>query len=598
MLSPNEILLIIIVAVTFIVIMSSRFPVEIVALGVLLVLAFTGLVTPQQAVSGFSSSVVITLIGLFVITHALEVTGVVQWIADRVNNAGRGSEIRLIVLFMAAGASLSLVMNNVAAGAVLLPAAVRVAQVSDVRVSKLLIPMSFGTLVGGMATYLTTANIVMSGLLIERGLNGLGFFDFIPTGGLIVLAGLVYMVLIGRHLLPQRESAARSALRPDLHKTYQLDERLWEVRVLSNSWLAGVQLGKTGIGEELGLTVLAVWHGRQAIFTPEPDRIVHAGDFLLVLGRKERVDMLLEWGAELRNDAQARRHRQEHFVNLIEVIVAPRASIIGQTLTEIKFRQQFGVTAVAMWREGRSYRTDVGKMPLQIGDALLVVGEESSAQKLMMDRNFILPLSGGVPKPRRVEKRPLTLVITVLTLLVAILNVLPLPEVMLAGAVALVLTGCVTMPQFYEAIEWRVIFLIAGIFPLSIAMSDTGLAERIGGLLVEALAVSSPLVLIGGMFMLTMLVTQVIGGQVAALLVGPIAINAAVQMQVDAQAVAVATAIACSTAFLTPIAHPVNILMMGPGGYTFGDFFKVGVGMTLVTLLVLLVGLAVFWGVV
>ncbi|MEO1289691.1 MAG: SLC13 family permease, partial [Chloroflexota bacterium] len=204
---PPELMVIGIIIGLFVLIFGTRLRIEIIALIVLVTVTLTGLVSPEDAISGFGSSVVLTLLGLFIITSALEKTGVVQWIANQLNNVGQGSEVKLIILFMATGALLSLIMNNVAAGAVLLPAAVRVARQSNISVSKLLMPMSFGTLVGGMATYLTTANILMSELLISRDFQGLNMLDFLPVGGVIVIAGIAYMLLIGRHLLPQaRES--------------------------------------------------------------------------------------------------------------------------------------------------------------------------------------------------------------------------------------------------------------------------------------------------------------------------------------------------------------------------------------------------------
>lgn len=596
LLSP-EISLIIICSAAFLLLVSNRLPADLVAMLILLTLGFGGLVSPVEIFNGFSSPVVITLIGLFVITKALEETGVIQWIAERLNRVGRGSETRLIILFMIMGAAMSLVMFNVAAGAVLLPAAVQVSSVSKVRVSKLLIPLSFGTLLGGMATYLTTANIVMSGLLQDNNLRGLNMMDFVPTGGLIVLAGLVYMVLIGRRLLPERESLTSATMRPDFQETYKLDERMWEVRVLPGSRLAYTPLSQSGIGEILGLTVLAIWHGREAIFSPQPDQVLYTNDYLLVLGRKERVDALLEWGLELRDSSKKGSHHHDFRVDLIEVIIPPRSQAIGSSLTELRFRKQFELTAVALWREGRSYRTDVGKMRLQVGDALLVVGPSKHIRQLADDRNYIVPIKGYSFRPSRPHKALLALLVTTLVLLVAFTDILPLPEVMLAGAVAMVLLGCVTMEQFYQAVEWRVVFLIVGMLPLSIALTDTGLASRIGTALVTILQAYSPLVLVGGMFIAAMLVTQVIGGQVSAFLIGPIAINAAMNVGVSPQAMAVAVAIGCSTAFLTPLAHPVNLLMMGTGGYTFGDFFRVGAGMTVVTLLALAAALILFWNV-
>jgi di/tricarboxylate transporter len=597
MLSSHESVLVAVIGAAFFLIVTGRIPIELTALLALLALAFSGLVTSEQALSGFSSSVVITLIGLFVITKALEETGVIWRIAEKLNSVGKGSEVGLITLFMATGAGLSLIMNNVAAGAVLLPAAVRVARISGVRASKLLLPVSFGTLVGGMTTYLTTANIVMSTLLHERGLEGLGMLDFIPTGGLIVLAGLVYMALIGRRLLPDRESITTTVIPTDLQQTYHLDERMWEVRVLPQSRLANRPLRESEIGETLGLTVLAIWHGRQTTFSPEPEHLVQPGDYLLVLGRKERVDELLKWGTSLHDDDAAQNHMQEFHIDLVEMIIPPRSTAIDQTLTQLALRERFGVTVVALWRGGRSYRTDVGKMTLQVGDAMLVVGQPERLKRLAEDRRFLF-FTQDFPTISLRSWRPLiTVLITAIVLTIAILDLLSLPLVMLAGAVAMVLTGCLQMQDFYQAVEWKVIFVVAGMLPLSIAVAETGLADRIGSALVNALAGYGPLVMVAGMFSLTVLVTQIIGGQVSALLVGPIAINTALQMQISPQAMAVAVAIACSTAFLTPVAHPVNMLMMGPGSYRSSDFFKVGVGMTIVVLLALTAGMALLWGI-
>ncbi len=597
MLSPNEISLIIIIGFTFLVIVSNRLPIEIVALLLLSVLGFSGLVAEERVLSGFSNPVVITLLGLFIITKALEETGVIQSIAERLNTIGKGSEIRLIVLFMVTGAALSLVMNNVTAGAVLLPAAVSVAKDSNVRLSKLLIPLSFGTLIGGMATYLTTANIVMSGLLIENDLDGLNILDFTPTGGLIVIAGIIYMIVIGRHLLPDRDSISQSTFPTDLQQTYQLDERTWEVEVKPGSRLVGLSLDQSGIGEELGLTILALWRGHQAMFNPQPDQVIQANDYLLVLGREERLNILLQWGTSLRNGPQNNKQRHDYHVNLTEVIIPPRSQAIGQTLSQLKFRNLFGLTAVAIWREGRSFRTDVGKMELNVGDALLVVGYPERIQKLASDRGYLIPITGYFSQPLRPQKAPTSIIITTIVLILGIFNLLPLAQVMLAGGIAMVLSGCLKIEEFYDAIEWRVIFVIAGMLPLSIAITDSGLADRIGTGFITLLDGAHPIFLIAGLFGLTVMVTQIIGGQVSALLIGPIAISTAIQMGVSPQATSVAVAIGCSTAFLTPIAHPVNLLMMGSAGYQFNDFFKVGVGMTLVTLVALMLGLMLFWNI-
>lgn len=280
MLSTQEWVLIAIILAALVTIVFDWLRADLVAIIVLAVLPLTGVITVQEAFSGFSRSVVITIIGLFIITQALEDAGVVQWIAGRMREVGAGSEVRLIALFMATGAAMSLVMNNIAAGAVLLPAAVQVGRESNVAPSKLLIPLSFGTLVGGMATYFTTANIILSSILRDQDQPALGMVDFLPTGGVIVAATLAFMLLIGRRLLPNRESVGQTAspylLSRSLMEMYQIQEQLWEVRVLPTCRLVGMRLTESRIGEELGLTVVAIWRGHQAILNPGPDEVIQA----------------------------------------------------------------------------------------------------------------------------------------------------------------------------------------------------------------------------------------------------------------------------------------------------------------------------------
>ncbi len=596
MLTTPELTVIVIIGVTLALIAFTRLRIDIIALLVLLMVALTRLVPADAALSGFSSAVVITIIGLLVITRGLERTGVMQWVARQLQTYGRGSEAKLIALVMAAGAAVSLIMNNVAAGAVLLPAVLQVSRESGVATSKLMIPLAFGVTVGGMATYFTTANILMSELLIAQNIAGLGMLDFLPVGGMIVAAGLLYMLLIGRHTLPDGATLTQSQHQVDLHDTYDLAEQMWQVRVLPGSRLARQTVQESDINAELGLTVAAVWRGRETITIPKSNQMIYPADELLIVGREERLQQLLAWGIKL-IEGGARAAADELPIEPIEIMIAPRSAAIGKTLSEMKLNRDSGLLAVALWRDGQSYHTDVRKIPLQVGDAILVVGQSADILNLSHNSNFILPAGEYSAQTNESRKAPFAVVITAFVLALAILNVIPLPIAMLAGAAAMVISGCLTMQQFYSAVDWRVIFLVAGMLPLSLAITESGLAERVGSILEFSLMNASPLLLFAVIALLTMLVVQVIGGQVTPLLVGPIAIKAALQMGVDPRAMALAVAIACSLAFITPISHPVNILMMGPGGYKFSDFSKVGAGMTLVALLTMLLGLALVWGV-
>ena len=601
MLSSQEWILIGIILATLLVIVFDLLRADLVAILVMAILPLTGIITVQEAFSGFSRSVVITIIGLFIITQALEDTGVVAWMAERLREVGAGSERKLIMLFMGTGAIFSLVMNNVAAGAVLLPAAVQVGRESNVPPSKLLIPLAFGTLVGGMATYFTTANIILSSILRDQGQAALSMADFLPTGGLIAVAGLLFMLLLGRHFLPSRESVGQSAspylMSRGLTEAYQIHEQLWEVHVMPASQLVGVTLSQSKIGEELGLTVIAIWRDKEAILNPAPDEVIQAEDYLVVLGWDEQVSKMETWGTTIGRPQDHVENGHNYFVDLAEVLIPHKSSVFGKSLADLNFRARYHLTGVALWREGLSFRNDVGTIPLEPGDALLMVGTPHNIQALTQDSDFLVLQGTHTVRPPLPQKAGWALGITGIVLLVSILELIPTAEAMMLGVAIMALTGCINLDNAYRGISWRVIFLIAGLLPLSLAMTNTGLAAHIGEAIVNIINPYGAMALVAALFLITMLLTQVIGGQVAALILGPIAVTAALEGGVNAQAVAVAVAIACSTAFLTPIAHPVNVLMMGPGSYTPRDFLKVGAGMTVVTLVVLLIGMRLFWGV-
>jgi di/tricarboxylate transporter len=598
-LSPIQIQLSLIIVGMLLLITATNIKTEIIALLVLVVLALSGMVSPRQAISGFGSPVVVTLMGLFIIVSALEKAGVVNWIARRLNRLGKGSEGSLIIVFMSAAALLSLVMNNVAAGAVLMPAAVRVARESGIAAGKLLMPMSFGTLVGGMATYFTTANILMSELLESRGFRGLNMRDFLPVGLLIVVGGILYMLVIGRRLLPGAagEEGGKAGRLADLSNTYGLNEHQWLVEVSPESRLIGRSIADSGLHSELGLTVTAIQRRRRIVTIPGPDERIRKNDRLLLVGRDEAIETIRTWGTTVLDRQSMRPRRKQLLVEPMEITVAPRSAAIGKTLKEMKLNREFNILAIAVWRDGQSYTDSVRDIPLELGDAILVVASSESLEKLAGNPDFIMPSGRYSDRPVDRRRAPQTLIISAAALILGIFEVTELPIAMLMGAVALVLTGCISVREMYDAVSWKVIFLVSGMLPLSYAISDSGLAELIGGRIVLRLEGADPLVLVGAMVVFTMLVAQLIGGQVSALLVGPVAITAAVRSGIDPRAISVAVAMACSMAFLTPIAHPVNILVLGPGNYRFLDFPKVGLGITVSTLAIMLAGLRLIWGV-
>lgn len=554
----------------------------------------------SQAISGFGEPVVIILISLFILTRGLEKSGVTSWIARKILLISGKSEGRFIAIFTTITAVLSLFMNNLAAGALVLPTAMEVARKTGIKPSKLLIPVAYGSLLGGAATYFTTANIIISGLLqiATPPQTGLRIFDFLPTGLLIAAAGIAFLGWAGKRLLPDRRPAEEQMMAQltsaELEDAYEIGERLWEAQVISGSSIAGLTLREAGIGHNFGVEIAAIWRGRQAIFPPLPEEVLMPDDILLLVGREERVSPLKEMGLKIGRE-KVNGHISPYGVTLFEVILAPRSHAAGQTLKALDFRRRYGFTAVALRKRDRSYRTNVGDMTLEMGDSLLLVGPRQRIRSLQSSPDFImlLPSSAGQPLDR---KNAVWTVGVIVAAIVASILGFPIYLATLIGALIILLLGILNMDEAFHAIEWQAIFLIAGMYAVSISMVQTGLAGLLGQAMVNLTVPFGPLGLAAGAFLLTGTLTQIMGGQVTALVTGPVAISAAIHMGISPQAIAVATATGCSVFFFTPIAHPVNILMIAPANYSFQDFFRIGWRLTIVCFLVLLLGLVIFWG--
>ncbi|MDX9991940.1 MAG: SLC13 family permease [Anaerolineales bacterium] len=551
------------------------------------------------AISGFSQPVVMTLIGLFILTQALTANGVMQWVGQRLTQIGGSSESRLIFLFTLTAALLSLLMNNVAVGALLLPSAMQVARRAAIKPGKLLIPISFGTALGGMATYFTTANIVFSSLLAiaTPPQAALDFRSFLPVGGLVALAGIAYLTLFGRRLLPDRDPdpeqiIARRAS-SELEGLYSIGERLWEGKVSPTSSLVGKNLKSSRIGENLGIAVIAIWRGRQALFTPEASEIIQANDIFLLVGREERIAQLSELGVTFGREAESFSISKFN-TRLVELILTPHSNYEGKSIKEMNFRRAYGFTAVALLRRGRSYRTDLGDMRLELGDSLLMIGRPERLRDLRANSDIIIlepdPNTRAIPR-----RRAVTSILILLGAVAASLAGLPAYLAVLAAALLAILLGLLPIQEAYRSIEWQVIFFIAGMYAVSLATINTGLTSLVGQYVTGLIANSGPLGLAGAAFLLSAGLTQLMGSQATAFVIGPIAISAAIQLGANPQAIAVAAAIGCSASFLTPTAHPVNLIMMSPGNYHFRDFSRIGFGLLLVTFLTLMVGMVLFW---
>ncbi|MEP6789133.1 MAG: SLC13 family permease, partial [Acidobacteriota bacterium] len=568
---------------------SELIPSDLVALLVVVALGVTGVLTPQEAFSGFSRSAVITILAIFILASALQRTGVTEQVGNLLLKFGGKSELRLVVLVMTAAAFLSLFMNNIAAAAVLLPAVSGAAKKASVRSSRLMMPLAFGTILGGTATLLTTSNIIINSLLRDNNIPGFSLTDFAPVGIPIVIVGIAYMAFFGRRLLPgesmiEMSIAPNKAEHDDLISAYNLGQNLFRARVPENSFLIGKTLNQSTLRQDFGVSVVGIERKKKRLLALTPETEIKRDDTLVLEGdeadfRRRDVEPYMvfvpkeEWTED---DLESRT------VEVVEALLAPRSRLIDETLRSTRFRDKYGVSVLAIWRGTQQIVTDLADVQLVFGDALLLQGTRERLAVLSGDPDIILFVEGAEREITFPNKGRAALMIFVTTLILAIAYPNLVGAVMLGGALMMMLTRILTTDQAYSSISWKTIFLVAGMLPMGIALTKTQAATIMAEKVVGLLGGFGPMVLLGGLFVLTVILVQAINGAVVAAIIGPMAINIALQLNTDPRAMAMGVALATSMAFITPLGHPVNVLVMSPGGYNFRDFVKVGLPLTAV----------------
>jgi len=561
--------------------LSDRLRPDVIALAVVVVLGTTGVLSPREALSGFSSPAVITILSIFILAEGLNRAGVTQQVGGLLLRLGGRSEARLVVTVMISGAVLSLFMNNVAAAAVLLPAVTGAARRAGVKASRVLMPLAFATMLGGMATLLTTMNIVVSTVLQDHGYAGFGLTDFALVGLPVVAVGVLYMGVWGRRRLPDRapdeELAFFARREKDLLDVYRLGERLFRAKVPRGSFLIGKEIAQSTFREEFGLSVVAVERSGKILTSPLPQTILQEGDVLLLEGDREAFEARdREPYMEILPERPWKEHDLESENTVVaEAMLAPRSSLIGQTMRETRFRDRYGMTVLAVWRAGEPIREGLPDVKLQFGDALLVQGPRHRLRVLDVEPDIILLSTEKetAPVPR---KGKLALAVMVGTLALAVAWPVWLGQIMLGGALLMVVTGMLSMDQAYRAVDWRSVFLVAGVLPLSLAITQSGAAELLADGIVATVGRAGPTVLLVGLFGATALLTQALTGPAVAAVMAPIAIQVGQFAGVSVEALGMTVALATSMAFLSPLGHAVNVLVMGAGGYRFRDYARVG----------------------
>ncbi len=591
-----------ILIIAMILFFMDKIPADLVALLVVVALGVSGILTPQEAFSGFSRSAVITILSIFILAEALRRTGVTEQVGNILLKVGGKSEFRLIVTVMISGAFLSLFMNNIAAAAVLLPAVSGAARKAEVNLSKVLIPLAFSTTLAGTATLLTTSTIALSSLLSDHDIEGFGILDFAPVGIPIVLFGILYIAFIGRKLLPgesilERTVAPNSEEQKDLVESYRLEKGLFRARVPENSFLNGKTLAESTLRHEFKVSIVAIEREGKRLMAISPETEIKEDDILILEGdeedfRRRDVEPFMEFLPS--SDWQDEDFRSGA-VEVVEAMLAPRSRLIDQTLRTAHFREKYGMTVLAIWRGDQEILIDLSDVPLQFGDALLLQGTRQKMSILGDSADLILLVPKDVQEITVPNKGLAALLILIATLTIAIIEPQITGAVMLGGALAMMLTGILTTQQAYSSISWTTVFLVAGILRLGIALTKTNAAGIMADGIISVIGPFGTPALLAGLILLTMFLVQAMNGAAVAAVIGPIAINIAQQAGINPRALTMGVALATSMAFITPLGHPVNILVMSPGGYKFRDFVKIGLPLVLILFVVLMIFLPIFW---
>lgn len=563
-------------------------PIDLVAMLMLLGLALTGVLTPAEALSGFSDPAVITIAGFFVISAALFNTGVVEAIGRRLYLVSGSSKTQFLIVLMLTAAAIASFMSNVVTTAVLMPAVIGIARRIKHPASQFLMPLSFGAVLGGKCTLVGSAtNLAVSGLLPKYNLPPFTLFEFAPLGIPLAVAGIIYMVVLGVRLLPEHDVS-------EFTEEYQLKEYVTEVVIRADSPLIEKTLGETHFRGVYDLQVLGIVREGERML-PHRDAKLQAGDVLLVKGKLEQILSIKDaQGLDIKSD----KTPQETDVSpeetvIVEAILSPNSAFAGRTLKRIRFATRYGADVLAIYRHRQALHEKLSDIRLNFGDVLVIQGSPRRINSLREDPNF-LTLDDVEHTPLRKKRAAWAVAIFLLAAIVAGLNLKPIALVALAAAAGMILARCISIRDAYAKIAWSAIVLIAASIPMGLAMEKTGAARILAHYVTQFFSFGGPMFILGGFFVFTVLLTQPMANAACALLITPIAINVANQLQVNPRAFAVTISIAASCTFPTPL-EPVTAIVYGPGKYHFADYVRVGGLLTLVIMIVTLVVVPIFW---
>ncbi len=573
-----EIIIVLVVLVLAIVLFATeKLSVDVVALLIMAILIVTGIITPEQGVSGFSNSATITVASMFILSAALFKSGAVVGIGNKLATLFQYNFWLAIFTTMAVVGAISAFINNTPVVAIFIPILAGAAIKSGHSLGKMLMPLSFASMFGGVCTLIgTSTNILVSGIAADNGLEPFSMFEMSKLGLIFFIVGIVYMMLIGIRLIPNRGNGG------DLVKKFGMGDYLTEIILLERAPSVGKTIKDSPLKKLLDIDILEVSRDKVKYFMPGEQMVLKSGDILKVRCDLQRIKELKEReGIALKTDMKfGDNDIQNDEVILVEAVIATNSEFEGKTVKAISFRQKYGATVLAIRHRGEIMREKVANTVLRSGDTLLIEVRKDRLDFLrqlqLHGRNtFLIVSEVGFPEFKK-EKIFIVAATIVGIIVAASLNIMPIMVAALVGCIFLILTNCISMEEAYKAIDWKVIFLLAGAMSLGVALDKSGAAQLISNFLIDIVGSLGPIAIVSVLYLITSIMTESMSNNASAVLLAPIAIAAAVAMEVDARPFLMAITFAASSSFMTPIGYQTNTMIYGTGNYKFMDFVKVG----------------------
>jgi di/tricarboxylate transporter len=583
MLTPDVIIVLAVLLLAVVLFATEKVAVDVVALIIMATLIVTGVLRPEQGVAGFSNPATITVASMFILSAALFKSGAVTVIGSRIANLFQYNFWLAILITMITVGVVSAFINNTPVVAIFIPLLAGAANKSGHSLSKMLIPLSFASMFGGVCTLIgTSTNILVSGIAEENGLQPFSMFEMSKLGIIFFITGITYMMVFGVRIISKRENSA------ELVQKFGMGDYLTEIILLGNAPSVNMTIKDCPLTKSLDIDILEINRTGQRYFMPGPHMVLREGDILKVRCSLDKIKTLKEReGIALKTDLKFKDEDMESDNTiLVEAVIAPNSEFEGRTVKQISFRQRYGATVLAIRHRGEIMREKVANTILRSGDTLLIEARKDRLEVLrqlqLHGRNtFLIVSEVGLPQIKK-EKKFLVVGTIAAIIILASLNILPIMVAALVGCIFLILTNCISMEEAYKAIDWKVIFLLAGAMSLGIALDRSGAAVIISNLLIDVVGSLGPVAIISALYLLTSLMTETMSNNASAVLLAPIAIAAAITLNVDARPFLMAITFAASSSFMTPIGYQTNTMIYGPGRYKFMDFVKVGAPLNLI----------------